>query len=146
MLRFILRRLLLSIPVLLGVILLVFVLARVIPSDPCRAALQERATPALCDAFNTRFGLNDPLPVQFVRYMGQVATLDLGDSIRYNRPVSEIIFERLPLTIELTVLALLFVQHPQPGMAGPFVALFAGLSLVALLGVWANARVADRGA
>lgn len=44
-----------------------------------------------------------------------------------------------------TVLALLFVQHPQPGMAGPFVALFAGLTIVALLGVWANARVADRG-
>jgi predicted MFS family arabinose efflux permease len=44
-----------------------------------------------------------------------------------------------------TVLALLFVQHPQPGAAGPFVALFAGLSLVALLGVWANARVAERG-
>jgi MFS family permease len=43
-----------------------------------------------------------------------------------------------------TVLALLFVQHPQPGVAGPFVALFAGLSLVALLGVWANARVAAR--
>jgi peptide/nickel transport system permease protein len=110
MLRFILRRLLLSIPVLFGVVLMVFVLARVIPSDPCRAALQERATPALCDAFNARFGLNDPLPVQFVRYLGQVATLDLGDSIRYNRPVAEIIFERLPLTVELTILALLFAS------------------------------------
>ncbi|MFT4038612.1 MAG: MFS transporter [Thermomicrobiales bacterium] len=45
-----------------------------------------------------------------------------------------------------TVLALLFVQHPQPGAAGPFVALFAGLGVAALLGVWANARVAERGA
>lgn len=108
MLRFILRRLLLSIPVLLGVILLVFILARVIPSDPCRAALQERATDEICDAFNARYGLDEPLPVQFVGYIGQVVTFDLGDSIRYNRPVSEIIFERLPLTMELTLLALLF--------------------------------------
>ena len=108
MLRFILRRLLLSIPVLLGVILLVFILARVIPSDPCRAALQERATDQICDAFNERYGLNEPLPVQFVGYIGQMATLDLGNSIRYNRPVADIIFERLPLTMELTLLALLF--------------------------------------
>ncbi|HET7686844.1 MAG TPA: ABC transporter permease [Candidatus Limnocylindria bacterium] len=110
MLRFILRRLLLSIPVLLGVILLVFVLARVIPSDPCRAALQERATDEICEAFNARYGLDEPLPTQFVQYIGQVLTFDLGSSIRYNRPVSEIIFERLPLTMELTIMALLFAS------------------------------------
>lgn len=110
MLRFILRRLLLSIPVLLGVILLVFVLARVIPSDPCRAALQERATDEICDAFNARYGLDEPLPTQFVQYIGQVLTFDLGNSIRYNRPVSEIIFERLPMTMELTLMALLFAS------------------------------------
>ncbi len=110
MLRFVLRRLLLSIPVLLGVVMLVFLLARVIPSDPCQAALQERATPQICAAFNARFGLDQPLPVQFVAYLGQVLTLDLGDSIRYNRPVADIIFERLPLTMELTVLALVFAS------------------------------------
>ncbi len=76
--RFIIRRLLLSIPVLLGVITLVFFLARVIPGDPCRAALGEKATDAICDAFNVRYGLDRPLPVQYVGYIGQVLTGDLG--------------------------------------------------------------------
>ncbi len=108
MLQFIVRRLLLSIPVLLGIIFLVFALARLLPGDPCRAALGERATDAICDAFNARFGLNEPIPAQFVAYLGQLARGDLGDSIRQGRPVSEILLERLPVTLELTLFALLF--------------------------------------
>jgi len=108
MIPFIIRRLLVSIPVLLGVITLVFVLARMIPSDPCRAALGERATDEICDAFNVRYGLTQPLPVQYVTYLGNILTGDLGTSIRFNRPVTDILVERLPLTIELTIYALLF--------------------------------------
>ncbi len=106
--RFIIRRLLLSIPVLLGVITLVFFLARVIPGDPCRAALGEKATDAICDAFNVRYGLDRPLPVQYVGYLGQVLTGDLGSSIRFNRTVADMLVERLPVTLELTIYALLF--------------------------------------
>ena len=65
MIRFIVRRILTGIPVVFGVIALVFVLARVIPGDPCRAALQEHANAATCDAFNKRFGLTEPIPIQF---------------------------------------------------------------------------------
>lgn len=108
MLRFILRRLLLSIPVLFGIIFLVFALARLLPGDPCLSALGERATAAICDAFNARYGLNDPIPVQFLNYLGDLASGDLGDSIRQGRPVAEILVERLPLTLELTLFALLF--------------------------------------
>jgi ABC-type dipeptide/oligopeptide/nickel transport system permease component len=108
MLQFILRRLLLSIPVLFGIIFLVFALARLLPGDPCRAALGERATDAICNAFNARFGLNEPIPVQFLTYLGQLASGDLGDSIRQGRPVAEILLERLPVTLELTIFALLF--------------------------------------
>ena len=108
MLRFILRRLLLSIPVLFGIIFLVFALARLLPGDPCVAALGERATEAICSQFNERYGLNDPIPIQFVGYLGDLATGDLGDSIRQGRPVAEILIERLPLTLELTFFALLF--------------------------------------
>ena len=108
MLRFILRRLLLSIPVLFGIIFLVFALARLLPGDPCVAALGERATEAICSQFNERYGLNDPIPIQFVSYLGDLATGDLGDSIRQGRPVAEILIERLPLTLELTFFALLF--------------------------------------
>ncbi|MGH2446462.1 MAG: ABC transporter permease [Candidatus Limnocylindria bacterium] len=108
MLQFILRRLLLSIPVLFGIIFLVFALARLLPGDPCRAALGERATDAICSAFNARFGLNEPIPVQFLEYLGQLARGDLGDSIRQGRPVAEILLERLPVTLELTLFALIF--------------------------------------
>jgi peptide/nickel transport system permease protein len=108
MLRFIARRLLLSVPVLFGIVLLVFVLARVIPSDPCRTALGERATPQICDAFIHRYGLDLPIPQQFVGYTGQLLHGDFGESIRYGRPVAQILVERLPLTVELTFFALIF--------------------------------------
>jgi peptide/nickel transport system permease protein len=106
MLRFILRRLLLTIPVLFGIVFVVFALARVLPGDPCVAALQERATPEACALFNARYGLDQPIPVQFVIYLGDLSHGDLGNSISQGRPVSEILIERLPVTIELTLFAL----------------------------------------
>src|SRR5688572_8358325 len=110
MAQYIIRRLLLSIPTLLGVTFIVFAIARLLPGDPCVAALGERANQQICDAFNERFGLNEPIPIQFVLYLGQIATGDLGDSIRYGRPVTEIVIERLPTTIELSVYALIFAS------------------------------------
>ena len=66
MTQYIIRRLLVSIPILLAVIFLVFLLARVLPGNPCIATLGERATPEQCRLFAIRFGLDQPLPVQFV--------------------------------------------------------------------------------
>ena len=108
MAQFIARRLLLSIPVLLGVIVLVFALARLIPGNACIAALGEWATEAICHAFNVRYGLDQPIPVQFLAYLQQLASGDLGSSLRLGRPVSQILVERLPMTVELTVYALTF--------------------------------------
>lgn len=108
MIRFILRRLLVSIPVLFGVVATVFVLVRVVPGNPCQAALQERANPVSCAAFNERFGLNEPLPVQFGIYMRDLLTGNLGESIRTGHPVTRILVDRLPTTVELTIYALLF--------------------------------------
>ncbi len=108
MLQFVLRRVLLSIPVLLGIIFLVFALARLLPGDPCIAALGERATEAICNDFVHRYGLDQPIPVQFVAYLGQLAVGDLGVSLRQGRAVSEILIERLPVTLELTIFALGF--------------------------------------
>ena len=108
MTRFIIRRLLLSIPVLLGIVLLVFVLARVIPGDPCTATYAEKATPELCAQFQIRYGLDKPITEQFVIYLGAVVQGDLGSSIRFGRPVADLLVERLPLTVELTILAMLF--------------------------------------
>ena len=108
MTRFIIRRLLYSIPVLIGIVLLVFVLARVIPGDPCTATYGEKATPELCAQFAERYGLNLPIWEQFVIYFGSIIQGDLGTSIRYGRPVTDILLERLPVTVELTVVALAF--------------------------------------
>lgn len=107
MLAYILRRVVLAIPVLVGVLFLTFLLSRLIPGDPCRAMLGEKATPAVCDAFMERTGLNKPIPVQFAIYFGRVMSGDLGDSLRFGRPVTEMLMERLPVTIELAVLSLL---------------------------------------
>jgi peptide/nickel transport system permease protein len=106
--RFILRRLLLTIPVLFGLIFLVFFLSRVVTHDPCRAILGEKATDAVCAEYIHRVGLDQPIPVQFGLYLGQLAQGDLGTSLKFSRPVTEILIERLPTTVELTIWALLF--------------------------------------
>jgi len=106
--RFIIRRLLASIPVLFGIVFIVFILARVLPADPCVAMLGERATEEQCAAFAARNGFDQPLPVQFVTYLGQIATGDLGQSVKFGLPVTELILLRLPTTIELAFFALLF--------------------------------------
>ncbi len=108
MIRFVLRRFLVTIPVLFGIVFLVFALARLVPGDPCRAVLGERATDEVCDAFIIRYGLDQPIPIQFGRYLEQLAAGDLGDSIKHSRPVTTLLIERLPTTVELTVLAMLF--------------------------------------
>jgi len=106
--QFIGRRILLLLPVLLGVILVTFIIVRLIPGDPCVTMLGERATPAKCEAFLDRYGLNDNIFVQFGRYITNLAKGDLGDSIRFTRPVTDLLSERLPMTLELTMLAMLF--------------------------------------
>lgn len=108
MTSYITRRLLLAVPVLLGIVFVVFTLVRLIPGDPCRAALGERATDEICDAYIARRGLDKPITTQFVRYLGELAHLDLGDSFRQGRPVTEMLIERLPVTMELSLVALLF--------------------------------------
>ncbi len=108
MLKFVIRRLTFSIPVLIGILLVTFTLARAIPGDPCLAVLGERATEDICEAFFRRNGLNEPLPVQLLIYMRNIAQGDLGDSLRFHRPVMDLLVERLPTTVELGTFALLF--------------------------------------
>jgi ABC-type dipeptide/oligopeptide/nickel transport system permease component len=105
---YILRRILLTIPVLFGILVIVFFLNRVLPGSQCYALLGERATPAQCAAFDHAQGLDRPIPVQFVDYLGNVAHGDLGSSIRTSTPVTTLLIQRLPMTIELTFYALMF--------------------------------------
>ncbi len=108
MLQFITRRLILLIPVLIGVLLVTFVIVRAIPGDPCKVMLGERATEEKCAEFRQRYGLNDNLLVQFGRFLLNMGKGDLGVSIRFGQPVVNLIAARLPMTIELTIGAMLF--------------------------------------
>lgn len=110
MAQFVARRFALLLPVLVGILVVTFTLVRLIPGDPCKAMLGERATEEKCDAFRDRFGLNDSIPVQFGRYMSNVLQGDFGTSIQTGRPVTDVLAERLPMTIELTIFATIFAS------------------------------------
>lgn len=107
MIQYAIRRILLSFPVLLGILVVTFVLARSIPGDPCKAILGEKATVEVCERFIREHGLDKPIPVQFWIYMKEIASGDFGESIRFSRPVTIILIERLPTTIELGLTALI---------------------------------------
>jgi peptide/nickel transport system permease protein len=92
--------------VILGILIVTFSLARMIPGDPCKAILGEKATQEVCDRFIRERGLDQPIPVQFGIYMQDVLRGDFGESIRFSRPVTTIMLERLPTTIELSLAAI----------------------------------------
>jgi peptide/nickel transport system permease protein len=107
MIQYILRRLFTSIPVLFGILLVTFALARLIPGDPCRAILGEKATEEVCSRFIREKGLDKPIMTQFGIYISDVARGDFGQSLRYGMPVTRMLEERLPTTVELSFAALM---------------------------------------
>jgi peptide/nickel transport system permease protein len=107
MTTYILRRLLSSIPVLLGILFVTFALGRLIPGDPCRAILGEKATDEVCNEFIHRHGLDKPIPIQFGVYLSEISQGDFGRSFRFSKPVTDLLVERLPITVELSFAALL---------------------------------------
>jgi len=107
MLIFILRRLLLTVPVLLGVIFVVMLTMDLIPGDPVLLMLGDAASKENVARFREHLGLDRPLAVRYVRYLGQVVKGDLGRSIQQNRPVVDELGDAWPATLQLTVAALL---------------------------------------
>ena len=108
MLRFVVRRLLLLAPILVGLSLLVFLWIRALPQGPAESLLGERATPETIRQIEEQYGLDEPIHVQYWSYVKTVAQGDLGTTIRTRRPVTDELKERFPATIELTIAALLF--------------------------------------
>jgi peptide/nickel transport system permease protein len=107
-LRFIVRRLILLVPILLGLSILVFLWIRALPAGPAQSLLGERATPETIRQIEEQYGLNEPIHVQYWSYLKTVGKGDLGTTIRTRRPVTDELKERFPATIELTFAALLF--------------------------------------
>ncbi|PWH17317.1 MAG: peptide ABC transporter permease [Ardenticatenia bacterium] len=128
MTRYVISRLLMAVPVIFGVLFITFALARVIPGDPCRAILGEKATDAVCEKFIQDKGLDQPIPVQFAIYLKEIAQGDFGISFRTKQAVTEMIIERLPQTIELTIAAMIFAS-------------LLGILLGMIAAYWANSKV-----
>ena len=104
--KFVLRRLLMMLPVLLGVMYLIFTLTYFTEGDPARMLLGPQAPPASVEALRDELGLNDPYLTQFWRYLTNVVRLDFGTSFASRRPVFEEIISRFPTTMHLTAMSI----------------------------------------
>ncbi len=104
---YVVRRLLGALPILLGVSVLVFALLHLIPGDPVLAMLGNEADPRAVRALRQELGLDRPLPVQYVEWLGRVLRGNLSRSIQTREPVARLILERFPATLELAAAALL---------------------------------------
>jgi peptide/nickel transport system permease protein len=109
MLRYVVRRLLLLVPILIGVSILIFFWVHALPGNPASALLGERATPELVKQYKERYGLDKPLPVQYWDYVKvTLVDRDFGTSITTRRTVTDEIKDRFPATIELAAAAMIF--------------------------------------
>jgi ABC-type dipeptide/oligopeptide/nickel transport system permease component len=106
-LKYTLRRLILAIPALLGVFTVIFIVVRIAPGDPATAALGDYASKEAVEALRRRMGLDAPLWLQYVRFLGGLLRGDLGKSLITGRPASEQILTVLPYTLQLTAAAIL---------------------------------------
>ncbi len=108
MLRYVVRRLLLLVPILLGLSILVFLWIRALPGGPAQALLGERATAQSIKQIEHQYGLDKPIHIQYLRYLQRVSRLDFGDSVTTRRAVSFEIRQRFPATVELALSSMLF--------------------------------------
>lgn len=107
MLLFIVQRLLATIPTLLIATLMVFAIQRLLPGDPALALVGEERDPQVIAFIREKYRLDDPLPVQYLAWMGQLLRGNLGESIRTRQPVTQLILEKLPVTVQLAVWSML---------------------------------------
>ena len=107
LLRFILKRLLMTLLILFAVSIIAFALIRIAPGNPAMMVLPDGASQEAIKAMEVKLGLDQPMVVQYFRYIGGVLKGDLGTSIIYKLPVKDLIFQRLPATFKLTIITML---------------------------------------
>src|SRR3569623_647133 len=106
MYAYIVKRLLVAIPTILIISVFVFSLQKLLPGDPVLVMAGEDRDPQTIATLRERYHLNDPVPVQYVRWLGSAAQGDLGISLRTSQPVLHLIAQKLPATIQLAVMAI----------------------------------------
>ena len=107
MLMLVLKRLMMAVPSLIGVVIVTFLLTRALPGDPAAYFAGPAATTEAVEQVRVKLGLDKPLYVQFIRYVGDLARGDLGNSLTTGQPVATEIRTRLPASAELTLLGLI---------------------------------------
>lgn len=105
MLKKVLKRIAISIPVLIGVVLIIFVMLRIVPGDPVTTMMGEHVNMAVIEKVSKEMGLDQPMYVQFFKYIGNALKGDFGTSYRLNRNVTKIILDAFPNTVKLSVCA-----------------------------------------
>ncbi len=123
--KYMIKRLLALIPVLIGVSILVFMLMHITPGDPAILMLGERAPEEQLENLRESMGLNEPLPIQYINWIGRVLRGDMGRSLRSRRPVTMEIWQRLPNTLSL-------------GFAAAFLAIVVGIPIGVISAVRPN--------
>lgn len=108
MIAFLARRLLYAVFVIFGAVTIIFVIVRLLPGDPIRLLVGPDTPAATVQAIRERLGLNDPLPVQYLTYLGGILRFDFGDSIYYGGPAMAQVLRRVPTTMVLAVSAMTF--------------------------------------
>lgn len=108
MVRFILRRILIAIPTLILVSMFVFGLQKLLPGDPILAMAGEERDPEVIELLREKYRLNDPIPMQYLYWVGDVLQGDLGTSLKTGQPVLELIGQKLPVTIQLAIMSMIF--------------------------------------
>jgi peptide/nickel transport system permease protein len=144
--RYILRRILVTIPILLIVTVIVFSVMQLLPGDPARMVLGQEATPHALEVMRERLGLNRPLHEQYLVWLAGVVQGDLGRSLVDNTPVARAIALALPVTLQITVMALIIalmigvplgvVAATRQGGVWDGVATLVGLSSISMPGFW----------
>jgi len=120
-LNYAVKRVLQIVPVLFMVTILIFLMIHMIPGDPARLILGEKATNSAVAALRAKLGLDQSLPAQYFLYLKGLLTLDLGTSLTYQRPVTELLLVSLPITVSLTLISTVFsilVSFPLGFFAG----------------------------
>jgi peptide/nickel transport system permease protein len=105
--NYIIKRILISIPVIIGVMLIIFLLLNVVPGDPVTLMMKEHIKPALIERMREQMGLDDPVMVRFITYLTKALQGDFGISYKLNRNVTDLIVNAFPHTLRLTIFAAL---------------------------------------
>lgn len=146
MLPYILKRVLTAIPTLFIVTIMVFAVQRMLPGDPALILAGDERDPAVIEFIREQYRLNDPVPVQYVAWLGQVVRGDFGRSFRTRQPVTELLRDKLPVTIELALLSMLvalliaiptgILSAVRKGSAVDYASTFAALSGISIPNFW----------